>query len=389
MGNFQTGMNAADPLEHHRFGNEADYSLGVEEELLLVSPDGARLEPACEHVLERLGGRGQHAHQELCAAMIEFCSPVSARAAGAVAALGDARRALADAGATVIAAGLHPTAAFGDAQLADSGRYRLIARQLRGLLRTPTAAAHVHVAMPDGETAIRVFNRMRRHVPVLTALAANSPFWHGIDSGLASARSGVVRSYPRGELPGPFESYEHFATTARSLAEVAEVPDYTYFWWDLRPHPRLGTLEVRALDSQTDHRVLAGLAALVQALAKLELEEGDDELPCREALAELAFRACRDGLSAGLVGRDGAAAPAREVARQTLQAARPHAVELGSEDALEELWRVIRDGNGCERQRAAHAAGGLEAVTALLLSGTIEGTWPQEERRVDPAAAAA
>ena len=122
---------------------------------------------------------------------------------------------------------------------------------MRGLqARTPTCALHVHVGMPDAEAAIRAFNYVRGHLPLLQALAANSPFWYGRDSGLASARAHVFRALPRSEIPQAFSSFDEFAERVGGLVKPAAMPNYTFVWWDIRPHPILGTLEVRAMDSQ-------------------------------------------------------------------------------------------------------------------------------------------
>src|SRR5215208_1634750 len=167
-----------------------------------------------------------------------------------------------------IGAGIHPSGPFGEAPHVVSERYRVIGDQMRGLLRrTPTCALHVHVGMPDPETAIRACNRMRAHLPVLQALAAHSPFWHGVDSGFATARAQLFRGYPRADIPRAFADWEDYETTMSAIVAAAGVEDYTFLWWDIRPHPKLGTLEVRAMDAQARLGSVCGLAALVHGLA--------------------------------------------------------------------------------------------------------------------------
>ena len=133
---------------------------------------------------------------------------------------------------------------------------------------TPVGGLHIHVGMPDPDTAIRVFNGLRRHLPLLQALAANSPFRHGRDTGLASAREVTIRGWPRSGVPRAMHDFGDFCASAHLLARAAEVPDYTWFWWKLRPHPRLGTVEVRALDAQSSLEDTAGLVALTHCLAR-------------------------------------------------------------------------------------------------------------------------
>ena len=125
-----------------------------------------------------------------------------------------------------------------------------VKQDLVSLLATPPCGLHVHVGVPDPETAVAVANAMRHHLPLLAALTANSPFRDGEDTGMASARASVVRSYPRFELPRAFRDYEDFLRVADQLIAAAGVDDYTYIWWDVRPHPKLGTVEVRGMDVQ-------------------------------------------------------------------------------------------------------------------------------------------
>jgi carboxylate-amine ligase len=288
----------------------------------------------------------------------------------AVAALRERARAT---GATMIGAGIHPDGAFGDVLHVPEPRYDEIHAQLRGLLRrTPTCALHVHVGMPDAETAIRVYNGLREHLPLLQALAANSPFWHGTDSGLASARAQLFRGYPRGDIPPAFASFEDFEATVEAVVRAGDAPDYTFLWWDLRPHPRLGTVEVRAMDAQSALWTVAGIAGLVHGLARAAAEE-ERTAPWtpREALMESSFRAARDGLAATL-WHDGALRPVPEIARAAIARARPFAAELGSDGALEQLDRLLAGGGGADRQRAAHARGGMPALLRLLARETAD-----------------
>jgi len=226
----------------------------------------------------------------------------------------------------------------------------------------------VHVGMPDAEAAIRAFNFVRGHLPLLQALAANSPFWYGRESGLSSARAHVFRALPRSEIPPAFASFDEFAERVGRLVAAGDMPNYTFIWWDIRPHPILGTLEVRAMDSQSSHESAAGLAALVHALARRGVEERGPWVE-REVLMESSFRAARDGLYATL-WHDGALRPVPEIARATLELARPYARELGSDAALEGIERILVEGNGAFRQRAAFASGGMQAVLAELVAET-------------------
>ena len=233
---------------------------------------------------------------------------------------------------------------------------------MRGLVeRTPTCALHVHVGMPDAETAIAVCNRLRAHLPLLQALAAHSPFWHGRDSGFATARAQLFRGFPRAVIPRAFADWDDYATTAAAWVAAGALPDYTYLWWDIRPHPRLGTVEVRAMDAQSRLGTVAGLAALVHALAAACADGHGTVEPRRGAHRVLVPRRPRRARRDDLVARR--PAPGARGGREALALARPYAAA----DALEEIERVLRDGNGADRMRDAHAAGGMPAVLERLV----------------------
>lgn len=335
-----------------------------------MDPLTRRLAPVSSELLPGVNGGEGSVLQDVYEALVEITSPVTANALEGGRALVGLRRALARAGGTLLGAGIHPDGAFADAPHVPAERYQAIAEQMRGLLRrTPTCALHVHVGMPDPETAIRALNRMRAHLPLLQGLAAHSPYWHGMDSGFATARAQLFRGYPRADIPRAFASWEDYAETMAAFVSAADVPDYTFLWWDIRPHPKLGTLEVRAMDAQARSDSVVGLSGLVHALALAAVHEPAGEVPAREVLVESSFRAGRDGLAA-TVFTDDALRPLREVADRGLALARPYARDLGAEDALEGVERILREGNGADRMRAAHARGGMDATLELLVRDT-------------------
>ena len=349
------------------FGRGPSFRVGAEEELLLVDPRTHALAHTGSEVLAGLGGDEGHGHfaPDTYEAEIELKSPVSATGAEAAGHLRSLRERIFATGAAVLGAGLHPSAAFGDVVHVDQERYAAIVRMLRGLItRTPTAATHVHVGMPDPATAIMAYNGLRAHLPLLQALAANSPFWYGIDSGFASARAQMFRAYPRSDIPRAFRGYADYARTIDRIVAGAEIADYTFLWWDIRPHPLLGTVEVRAMDAQSDVRAVAGLAALIHGLA---LHEIASPRPAEDSgvLEESSFRAARDGLEA-TIWFDGALRGVPEVASKALALARRHV----DAPELEEIERIVRDGNGAVRQRAAFARGGMHEVLATLVAET-------------------
>ena len=345
------------------------YKVGVEDEVLLVDPVMFELEHESGRIVrDGTFARGR-ASAEFEACVLELITPVCSDAAEAAETIGALRADARAAGATLIGTGVHPTAEFGDVRRSPGDRYTRVAHQLRGLLsQTAFCGVHVHVGMPDAEAAIRACNGLRRWLPVLTGLAANSPFRHGRDSGLASARAPLARALPRSGAPREFRSYEDYETTVGDLCAAGDLGGYTEIWWDVRPHPQLGTVELRAMDAQTSVRDLAGLAALVHGLAIHEATLDDQPPgPTHEALDEACFRAFRDGARATLRW-DGGMIELRELATRAVELARPVLRDLGADAALEETERLIIDGSGADRQRRLFARGGMRALLHGLVA---------------------
>jgi glutamate---cysteine ligase / carboxylate-amine ligase len=366
-GGASTGSESA--ARQHRFGSSPPLTIGVEEELLLVDRD-CGLVAEGEEVLERIARDHRDAvSTEIFAAQIELKTGICMDAEQAYRQLREVRHVAAVAGARLMGSGLYP-AEGGEPALVEKARYKAVKRDLASLLSTPPCGLHVHVGVPDPETAIAVANAMRHHLPLLAALTANSPFRDGADTGLASARAAAVRSYPRFELPRAFRDYDDFLRVADQLITAAGVDDYTFIWWDVRPHPKLGTVEVRGMDVQPAPQANVAIAALIQALAAKEIDRPGAPGLAREAIEESYFQAERYGLGARLMVDERTAAPAADVARATLEEARPYAAQLGGEGALEEVERIVAEGNGADRQRRAHAEGGMASLLRRLAART-------------------
>jgi glutamate---cysteine ligase / carboxylate-amine ligase len=341
------------------------YTVGVEEELMLLEPESCSLAPSCDDALERLSRElSMHASPETHAAVIELRTGIHTDVRGAVGELTGLRRLLGselDAlGLSVAGAGTHPMTVSGETAVSAAPRYRLLDDTLRSLAhREPTMALHVHVGVPDPEEAIRLVNALRANVPLLIALSANSPFWQARDSGFDSMRTVIFHAFPRTGLPRHFESYEDYVDALGPVIGAGAVPDPSFFWWDVRPQPRLGTVEVRAMDAQTTVAEVAPLVALIQSLALMELE-GDPPPPVAgaEVLAENRFLAARDGMDAQLIDPgSGRLVPLRETVHALLTRSRPYAQALGCEGELEGV-HLLADSNGAQRQRGFAAAHG-------------------------------
>ena len=227
--------------------------------------------------------------------------------------------------------------------------------------------------MPDPETAIRAFNGLRRHLPLLQALAANSPFRHGRDTGLASAREVTIRGWPRSGVPRAMRDFEDFCATAALLARAADVPDYTWFWWKLRPHPRLGTVEIRALDAQASLEDTAALVALTHCLAR--------DAARRRARARPAGRGARGGrLPRRALRRrapscrtpTGACDRSPSCSTRRSRLARRTPTSWAAPTRSTSCPALVRRGGGAGRQRAVHEIAGMGALLRELTALTAD-----------------
>ncbi len=353
-----------------RFGDGQPFSLGVEEELFTVDPLTGRQANSAAAVIERLGELSGSVAQELHACQLELITDVHRTVGDAIGSLASMRRSVGEIGAGLLGSGTHPSAVEGDADITDKERYERIQFLLGDAIVTPVAGLHVHVGMPDAATAIGAFNALREHLPLLQALAANSPFRHGRDTGLASAREISMRTWPRSGVPRALRDFDDFCELSALLATAADVEDYTWFWWKLRPHPRLGTVEIRALDAQGSLRDAGAIIALTHCLARDAAEHpATDSMP-PELIEEGMFRAARFGVEASLPGPDGHLRAVPELLSDAVQIASRHAAELGCEAELEELPRLLERHGGAGRQRRMHELAGMDALLRELTALT-------------------
>lgn len=288
----------------------AEYTLGVEEEVMLVQPQDWALAQQIDRVLLSLGDDLlPHVTAETHMSALELATGVREGVAAAASELTALRSSLEQSlvplGLLAAGAGTHPFAVWHQTVVSSGSRQQLVYGSMRELARRePTFALHVHVGISDPERAIRVANRMRAHLPLLLALSANSPFWQGRDTGLASARTPLFQAFPRVGIPRTLASYEEYVNTVDLLIRCEAFPEPTFLWWDVRPQPRFGTVEVRIMDTQSTVAETAALVALIQSLARLEAQEGyasEQLLASPEVLAENRFLAARDGAGGSLV----------------------------------------------------------------------------------------
>ena len=315
---------------------------------MILDPTDWSLAQSSDRVLERLSdGLSARTFPETHAAVIELATGIHPDVHGVVAELASLRNQFAhelgEMGLSVAAAGTRPLTVGAETEVSSAARYRALDASLRILARRePTMALHVHVGVPAREDAIRVLNGLRRHLPVLLALSANSPFWRGRDSGFASARTLIFRAFPRAGLPPCFADYADYVKTIDPLIACGAIPDPSFLWWDVRLQPALGTVEVRVMDAQSQTRDVTPLVALIQSLACLELEEAPPSVvPSPEVLAENRFLAARDGMEARLIDAEaGCLVPLREALDSLLTDCREAAVRLGCGGVLDRVQHL-------------------------------------------------
>jgi carboxylate-amine ligase len=294
-------------------------TLGVEEEFFVVDSDGVPTAGTDELVYEReppelLADRLDH---ELFKFVIETQTPKLDGPDGAGEALREVREALVEYaeahGYRIAAAGLHPGARWREHEHAEKPRYRSQLERIQyPQHRNTTAGLHVHVGVDDADKAVWIANRLRWHMPVMLALSANSPYWNGFDTGLASARAKIFEGLPNTGMPTAFDSYDEFDRFERLMVEQGSIDDRGELWYDVRPHSGHGTVEVRAPDGQHDPAVVDAFVEYTHALVlDYAARYEDDPAPfeCeslrREVLDENKWRATRHGHDASFVGRNG------------------------------------------------------------------------------------
>ena len=284
-------------------------------------------------------------------------------------------------GLAIGSAGTHPFAMWEDARVVARPRYRELIAGLQFIARQELIfGQHVHVAVDDPDKAIHVANGMRVHVPLLLALSANSPFWRADATGLQSTRTPIFRAFPRVGIPPRYDDFEDWSARIDFMTGSRVIRDYTYLWYDVRPHPNFGTVEVRVMDSQTRVEQTLALAALVQAMVKELCEHFDSGVELSrypyEMLDENKWLAARHGLGGALVDlpkRD--RVPVPELARRLMERLRPHAEELGSQDDFDCIEDILDKGNGASRQRTVYEANhDLREVVREILDATVPET---------------
>jgi glutamate---cysteine ligase / carboxylate-amine ligase len=357
---FAPGVSVLD----HNFGAGDQYTLGVEEEYMLLDNESFDLVQHVDTVLSAAqnGELTDRIGPELMQSVVEISTPVCKGVAEVDAELRKLRGLVSgiagERGMRVGSAGTHPFSLFERQRITARDRYRNLVDQLQYVARRELIfGLHIHVAVDDPEKAIKVTSALLLHLPDFLALSANSPFWRGEATGLASSRQMVFAAFPRSGPPPRFRDYADYAEVVGQLEKTGCIADYTHIWWDIRLHPRFGTIEVRVMDAVTRVEETVALTAYVQALVKHYAERFDSgaELPSfhRILISENKWLGARYGLEAPVMdlatGRRNRV-PVAQLIRRTLRDIEPHARELGAERELEGIKDILAKGNGADRQ---------------------------------------
>jgi carboxylate-amine ligase len=348
----------------HKFGSSDPYTIGVEEEYQLLDADTLDLVQHIDTILEAVTGHELEArlNAELMQSVLEISTPVCHSAGDVMRWLTTLRGYVTEIanqrGTRVGSAGTHPFSLFERQRITAKDRYRALIDRLQYVARRELIfGMHVHVAVDDAEKAVKVVNGLLPHLAPLLALSASSPFWRGEPTGLASSRQIVFSAFPRSGPPPRFRDYADYAEVVGQLERSGCIADYTHIWWDIRLHPKLGTIEVRVCDAVTRVEDAVAIAAYCQALVKqlCEQYEAGQEIPSyhRILTSENKWLAARYGLEAPVMdlatGKRNRVPLARLI-RRTVGELRPHARELGSERELEGVLDILAKGSSAERQ---------------------------------------
>ena len=358
------GLATHGSVYEHAFGQGDPYTLGVEEEYMLLDATTFDLVQHIDTVLAAVEGSELESiiRPELMQSVLEISTPVCRNIGDVDHQLRKLRTAVTeiarDRDMRVGSAGTHPFSLFERQRITARDRYRALVDQMQYVARRELIfGMHIHVAIDDPEKAIRVVNGLLVHLPQFLGLSASSPFWRGEPTGLASTRQLVFAAFPRSGPPPRFRDYADYAEVVGQLERTGCIADYTHIWWDIRPHPRLGTVEIRICDAVTRVEDAVAITAFCQSLVKhyCERYERGEEIPSyhRILTSENKWLAARYGLEAPVMdlatGRRNRV-PVSQLVRRTLRDIEPHARELGCEREVEGVRDILSRGPSADGQ---------------------------------------
>lgn len=344
------------------------HTLGVELELQVLDSRSLRLTPRAPEILAQL--RDAHLAKEMFRSTVELVTGICNSAREAVddltATFAHLRKVGDDLHLRFASTGTHPLADYSDRLVMDNERYlELLDRNQWLIRRMAVYGLHVHVGLPSGDACIRYMNAFLHLVPHLIALSASSPFWRSMDTGLCASRPTVYEAHPTAGLPVLVRDWEGFNAVYTEMMATQSIASMKDIWWDLRPSPGYGTLEVRICDGPATMMEVGALTAYIQANAAYMrdvegVEEGPaPEIPLRWVLRENKWRAMRYGLEAEVIdARDRSLRPLRHAIIERLAALEPYFRAKGEEEYLACLRGICDRGNSTDRQRKEYVRNG-------------------------------
>jgi len=351
-------------------------TLGVELEIQIVDPTTMNLTSGSVDIIGRVGEHPK-IKQELTQSTIEVITGICNDVPHAREDLRETLRTLYDIGDDMdfafVMAGTHPFAQWRDQDIYPNERYQhLVDRIQWPARRLMIYGLHVHVGIGSGEKAIAISNALTTYIPHILALSASSPFVDYEDTGLASARAKIFEGMPTAGLPFRLANYGEFQAFMNTLIRAGAIETIREIWWDIRPHPDFGTLEIRVCDVPSSLTEVAALTAFIQSLVvclgtSYDTGEYVDILKAW-IVRENKWRACRHGLEADIIiDNTGEQSPLREEITQLIEKLEPFAKHLGCRDELQDVHAMLRDGVSYERQRRVYAeTGELDAIVRSL-----------------------
>jgi carboxylate-amine ligase len=359
-------------------------TLGVEWEVQLIDAESKMLRQEAGKLLNDLpvsSDIGEHPQirHELMQSTLELvtgiCHTVSEAKEDLARSITDLQRAAAEHGILLACAGTHPVSDWRDATMAPTQRYAELVEKMQWLARRiQTFGVHVHVGVKDGNKAIPIVNALAAYLPHFLAITASSPFWCGYDTGLASSRSVTFGALPTAGPPSRLTDWKQFEDYMDTLLRAGTIRSIKEVWWDIRPHPDFGTIEIRMFDGVPTLREVGMVTALSQCLVQLfdlQLDRGYTlPSPSSWVVRDNKWRATRYGLDAIVITDEtGATAPLRDELYELLLELEPVASRLGCLDELSVAFEVLEQGASYERQRAVYArTGDLVSVVDSLVT---------------------
>jgi carboxylate-amine ligase len=365
--------------------NDHTFTLGIEEEFAIVDPETRELRSHIQEILE--GGKVMLKEQikpEMHQSVVELGTEICQSIVDARAHVADLRSKLAElagrGGLKIASAGTHPFSHWHDQLITEGERYQEIVKDMQLLARANLIfGLHVHVGIPDRETAIHVMNQARYFLPHIYALSVNSPFWVGRNTGLKGYRLKVFERFPRTGIPDAFESLSEYDDYCKLLVKTGCVDNAKKIWWDIRLHPFFDTLEVRVCDAQSRVDDTLAIAALIQAiiakLHKLQWQNMSFRIYRRRLIDENRWRASRYGIDGKLIdfGKE-TEVETRRLLNELLEFVSTEVDELGSKNEMAHIERIMREGTGADRQlRAWEQTKDMKVVVDQIVAETYEG----------------